>query len=129
MWYIDIGDIMFNLDYLKNEKDDNNLLNDVNLNYPKYKKAIYNYYESNNDKFPFEEYYFNDDVLLVIFLNEYGYDKSIVLKVLDNIFLDINNGMYKVLILNFLYGFGVINKDEMDERNPYIELINKNSNF
>jgi len=129
MWYIDIGDIMFNLDYLKNEKDDNNIINDVNLNYPKYKKAIYNYYESNNDKFPFEEYYFNDDVLLVIFLNEYGYDKSIVLKVLDNIFLDINNGMYKVLILNFLYGFGVINKDEMDERNPYIELINKNSNF
>lgn len=123
------GDIMFDLEYLKSEFSEsefNNLLNDINENFPKYKKAIQSYYESNNDKFPFDDYSFNDDVLLVIFLNEYGYDKNIVLKVLDNMLLTVSNGMEKVLILNFLSGFGVIDENEMNERNPYSEIISKN---
>lgn len=114
---------MFNLEYLKDEKEYDNLIKDIEINLPKYKKALYDYYESNNDKFPFDEYPFCEDVLLVIFLNEYEYSKNIVLKVLDNI--NIDNEMAKVLILNFLCGFGVIEKHEMDERNPYIELMNK----
>lgn len=117
---------MFNLEYLKNEFSENeynDFVNDVNQNFPKYKKVLYDYYENNNDKFPFDEYDFCDNVLLVIFINEYGYTKELVLKVLDNMLLSINNGMYKVLIINFLYGFGIIDKSEMDERNPYIELI------
>ena len=116
---------MFNLEYLKNEKEYNNILTDVNENYSKYKKALYNYYESSNDKFPFDDYSFADNVLLVIFLNEYGYDKNIILKILDNMLLSIDNDMYKLLILNFLCGFGVIENDEMNERNPYIEIIGK----
>ena len=121
-------DSIFNLEYLKNEfsqKDYINLINDVNANYLKYRKALYNYYKSNGDKFPFEDYDFANEVILILFLNEHDYDKNIALKVLDNMFLTINNGMHKVLILNFLCGFGVINKDEMDKRNPYNALINK----
>ena len=118
---------MFNLEYLKDEKEYDNLIKDVEVNFPKYKKALYDYYESNNDKFPFDEYSFCDEVLLVIFLNEYEYSKNIVLKVLDNIKID--NEMAKVLILNFLCGFGVIEKNEMDERNPYLDLMRKNTSF
>lgn len=121
-------DSMFNLEYLKNEfsqKDYINLINDVNANYPKYRKALYNYYESNDDKFPFEDYDFANEVILILFLNEYGYDKNIVLKVLDNVVLSIDNSMYKVLVLNFICGFGVINREEMDKRNPYGEIIDK----
>jgi len=123
------SNIMFNLDYLKNEKDYNKLINDINDNFPKYKKALHDYYESNNERFPFDGYDFIDDVLLVIFLNEYGYSKDIVLKVFDSLLTNISNNMHKLLILNFLCGFGLIERCEMDERNPYIELINKNSSF
>lgn len=125
--YSSIGDVMFNLEYLKDEKQYDNLIKDVEVNFPKYKKALYDYYESNNDKFPFEGQSFCDDVLLVIYLFEYEYDKSIVLKVLDSI--EVDNAMSKVLILNFLCGFGVIEKNEMDERNPYLDLMRKNTSF
>lgn len=121
------SDIMFNLEYLKSEfseNDYNNFIKDINENFSKYKQALYDYYKSNNEKFPFDEYDFINEILLVIFLNEYDYSKDIVLKVLDNLLANISNNMHKVLILNFLCGFGVIDKFEMNERNPYIELIN-----
>ena len=119
---------MFNLEYLKNdfsENEYNNFVKDINENFPKYKKALRDYYENNNEKFPFDDYPFINDILLVIFLNEYEYNKELVLKVLDNMFLSIDNAMHKVLVLNFLCGFGIINKEEMNERNPYNMLINK----
>ena len=119
---------MLTIEYLKNDFNENeyiNLINDININFPKYKKALRDYYENNNEKFPFDNYSFIDDILLVIFLNEYNYSKDIVLKVLDNMFLSIDNAMHKVLVLNFLCGFGIINKEEMNERNPYNMLINK----
>lgn len=122
------GNDMFNLQYLKNEfneNDYNNFINDIKENFPKYKKALYDYYESNNEKFPFEDYNFINELLLVIFLNEYGYSKNLVIKVLDNLLTNISNNMDKVLVLNFLCGFGIIDEHEMNERNPYIELINK----
>ena len=119
---------MFKLEYLKNgfsENEYNDFVNNVNENFPKYKKAIYNYYDNNNDKFPFDDYDFFDDVLLVIFLNEYDYSKELVLRVLDNMLTNISNNVHKVLVLNFLYGFGIVNREEMDKRNPYIDLIEK----
>lgn len=122
------GDNMLTIEYLKNdfsENEYNDFINDININFSKYKKALLDYYENNNEKFPFDNYPFIDDILLVIFLNEYNYSKDIVLKVLDNMFLSIDNAMHKVLVLNFLCGFGIINQDEMDERNPYSRLINK----
>ena len=117
---------MFNLEYLKSEfveNDYNNFVNDIKENFLKYKQALYDFYKSSNENFPFDDYDFVDELLLVIFINEYGYTKKIVLKVLDNMLLNINNAMHKVLVLNFLCGFGIIDKSEMDERNPYIELM------
>lgn len=122
------GNDMFDLDYVKSEfseKDYNNFINDIKDNFPKYKNALYDYYESNNEKFPFEDYNFINELLLVIFLNEYDYSKNLVIKVLDNLINSISNNMHKVLVLNFLCGFGIIDEHEMNERNPYIELINK----
>ncbi len=117
---------MFDLTYLKDYNKYSELVHDIELNFSKYKKALYSYYKDNNEVFYFDEYPFCNELLLVIYLNEYEYPKEIVIKSLDNLLNNISNNMHKVLILNFLLGFGIINKPLFDERNPYSNLLEKN---
>lgn len=120
---IDISSLRENF---KTDEEYDALLNDIKVNLPKYKDALYNYYKSINEEFPFDKNDFSYKLILVIFLNEYGYSKKIVLKALDNVLLSsITNKMEVVLVINFLYGFGIIEKIEMDERNPYIALMSE----
>lgn len=116
---------MFDLTYLKDYNKYSELVHDVELNFSKYKKALYSHYKDNNEVFYFDEYPFCNELLLVIYLNEYEYPKEIVIKSLDNLLNNISNNMHKVLILNFLLGFGIINKPLFDERNPYSNLLEK----
>jgi len=93
-------------------------------NLSKYKSAFYKFHEDNNEKFPFEEHSFNDELILVIFLNEYEYSHDIVLKVLDEVLIPKLSIMDKSLVLHFLFGFAVINKDELDKRNEISKIFN-----
>lgn len=97
---------------------------DIGINLPKYKKALYDFYDSNKERFPFKGKEFEDDLLLVIYLNEYEYEHDFVLKALDDILIpNIKSKIALINVLSFLYGFGVINKIEYKKRNPYKGLF------
>lgn len=109
----------------KDNKEYNKFLED----FSKYKKALYSFYENNNEKFPMDEFSHKDDLILIIFLNEYEYSHEIVLNVLDNILIPRLNLIELYSFLNFLYGFGVLNKDEMNDRNIVTKILDKNLNI
>lgn len=117
---------MYNFDFMKDDFSNSEyekFVSDVNINLPEYKKALYDYYESNSEKFPFDEFSFRDDLILVMFLSEYEYNHDIVLKVLDDILIaNLSFKPYTILILKFLNGFNVINEEEMNIRNPFVNL-------
>lgn len=107
---------MIDLTYLKDYKKYNELIHDVDINFPKYKTALFNYYKDNNEEFIFNKFPFCDDIILIIYLNEYNYPRDIVIKSLDYLLNKLTNNMYKILVLNFLLGFGIINQEELDKR-------------
>lgn len=117
-------------DIIKFETKDENerLSNDIENSYPKYKKALYEFYKDNNEKFPFDEFSFKDDLIMIVFLNEYGYSHDIVLKALDEFLIPSLNSVTELFyVLSFLHGFGVIDKSELDERNEIGKILNINN--
>ena len=85
-----------NIIKLDDEKVMGKLKEDIEINLPKYKEAFYAFYKENNETFPFENHSFKEELLLVIFLNEYNYSHEIVIKVLDELLIPLLNMIEKI---------------------------------